>query len=119
MPSKDPRQRLQDIVENCELVGIFTADMSFTTFASDAKARYAVERAILIISEAVRRLPDDVQQRHPHIDWTSAAGIGNKLRHDYDAVDSAIVWNTVTKDLPMLRHAAEEKMRRFAAAGGG
>jgi len=116
MPSKDPRQRLQDIIENCVLVEIFTADMSFTTFAGDAKVRYAVERAILIISEAVRRLPDDIRLRHPHIDWAAAAGIGNKLRHDYETVDPAIVWNTVEKSVPLLRTAAEKEIH-FLDAG--
>jgi uncharacterized protein with HEPN domain len=118
MPSKDPRQRLQDIIENCELAKIFAAEMSLPAFASDAKVRYAVERAIMIVSEAVRRLPDDIKHRHPHIDWAAAAGIGNKLRHDYDAIDAAILWNTVTKSLPLLRRAAEDEMRRLAAASG-
>ena len=118
MPSKDPRQRLQDIIENCELARIFTAETSLSAFVSDAKVRYAVERAIMIVSEAVRRLPDDIKHRHPHIDWAAAAGIGNKLRHDYDSLDSEILWNTVTKSLPVLRRAAEEEMRRLAAAGG-
>lgn len=46
MPSKDPRQRLQDIIENCALVETFTAGTSLAAFASDAKVRYAAEEEI-------------------------------------------------------------------------
>ncbi len=31
------------------------------------------------------------------------AAIGNRLRHGYFAIDSSIVWQTITIDLPVLR----------------
>jgi len=32
-------------------------------------------------------------------------GIGNWIRHQYDKIDPAVLWETVTKDLPMLKSA--------------
>jgi uncharacterized protein with HEPN domain len=59
MPSKNPAQRLRDIVENIDAIAKFTAGMTLDDFVGDRKTVYAVTRALEIISEAARRLPDD------------------------------------------------------------
>jgi Ribonuclease HepT-like len=48
-----------------------------------------VERAVQIISEAVRALPAELTERHPEIEWEKIASIGNILRHEYQRVDPA------------------------------
>jgi uncharacterized protein with HEPN domain len=60
MSSKNPAQRLRDIIDNINAIRAFTADMSFGDFIGDRKTVYAVTRALEIISEASRRLPDDL-----------------------------------------------------------
>jgi uncharacterized protein with HEPN domain len=77
MPSRKPAQRLQDILDNIDAVRSFVGRGSLEDLVSDLKTRYAVERALEIISEASRRLPDDLRQRHPGIDWRALAGLGN------------------------------------------
>ncbi len=69
MPSKNPAQRLRDLVDNVDAIEGFTAEMDFETFASDRKTVYAVVRALEIVSEASRRLPPELKERHPEIDW--------------------------------------------------
>jgi uncharacterized protein with HEPN domain len=68
MSSKNPAQRLRDIIENIDAIRSFIAGMSFEKFAGDRKTVYAVMRALEIISEASRRLPGDLKLRHPEID---------------------------------------------------
>jgi len=65
MPSKNPAQRLSDILENISAIQVFTADLDFQAFREDRKTAYAVVRALEIISEASRRLPDELLSRHP------------------------------------------------------
>jgi uncharacterized protein with HEPN domain len=67
MPSKHPSQRLTDILENIQAIVEFTAGMSFEVYSRDRKTVYAVTRALEIISEASRRLPEALKQRHPTI----------------------------------------------------
>jgi uncharacterized protein with HEPN domain len=93
---------LQDVLDNIDLAIRFSATRTEAELANDLMALYAVEHAILIVSEAIRRLPEDLKARHPEIDW-AAAGIGNKIRHDYDAMDVGILLNTVRDSLPGLR----------------
>jgi uncharacterized protein with HEPN domain len=56
MPSKNPAQRLSDIIENIEAIQAFTAGLDLPAFRADRKTVYAVVRALEIISEATRRL---------------------------------------------------------------
>jgi len=74
-----------------------------------------VERCIEIVSEASRRLPPDLKDRHPAIPWQKIAGIGNVLRHDYDVVNDATIWHTATIDLLPLKAAVATLLRGFEA----
>ena len=58
MPSKNPAQRLADIIDNVDDIHAFTAALDFQAFRTDRKTVYAVVRAPEIISEASRRLPN-------------------------------------------------------------
>ena len=46
-------------------------------------------RGIEIILEASRAIPDDIKGTRPEIPWRKVAGIGNVMRHDYDASRTA------------------------------
>lgn len=55
MPSKDPVQRFEDILENIVLIEEFTKGMNANSFLEDLKTRNATERCIERISEAARK----------------------------------------------------------------
>ena len=116
MPSKNPTQRLRDIVDNIDAIEMFTDGMDLLTFAADRKTVYAVVRALEIVSEASRRLPDDLKGRFPQIDWVAVAAAGNLYRHEYEGVDENLIWHTVRHDLAALRAAAIEMERGPGAA---
>jgi uncharacterized protein with HEPN domain len=63
-----------------------------------------------IISEASRRLPDDMKARYPGIAWKQIAAAGNVYRHDYEDVAAQLVWNTVQQALPPLRAVIEAEL---------
>ena len=115
MPSKNPAQRLSDIKDNVDAIAAFTAELDFQAFRVERKTVYAVVRALEIISEASRRLPDELLQRHPEMDWAAIAAAGNVYRHEYEAVDEALLWHTVRHDLASLRSVAEEELLRLRA----
>jgi uncharacterized protein with HEPN domain len=64
---------------------------------------YAVTRCLEIISEASRRLPEELKARHPAIEWREMAASGNFYRHEYEHVAARRVWETLTHHLPPLR----------------
>lgn len=90
----------------------FTAGMDFEAFRSHPMAVAAVERKLQIISEAAIRLADEAERLCPGVPWRDIRGIGNQLRHAYERIDLATIWNTVTDDLPALKAAVEATLKR-------
>lgn len=60
---------VQDILEAMVNAVKFIENMSYDEFAQDTKTVYAVLRAIEIIGEATKNIPDDVRKRYPEIPW--------------------------------------------------
>ena|SRR5260221_457765 len=113
MPSKSPAQRLKDIVDNIDAIRAFTAGMTVDGFVRDRKTVYAVTRALEIISESSRRLPDDFKASNLSIDWPAVAAAGNVYRHEYELVDDALLWHTVQHGLEQLRHVSSVELQRL------
>ena len=97
MPSKPVDTALRDILHHIDLAAKFSAGFDRASFKYDIKTVYAVTRCLEIISEASRRLPDDVKARHPAIAWKQMTGAGNVYRHDYEDVAAEFVWETVER----------------------
>jgi uncharacterized protein with HEPN domain len=114
MPSDDcPIGPLADIRENISLAFSFIGGASLAQFLADRRTVYAVTRCLEIISEASRRLPDELKTRHPHIRWRGMAGAGNVYRHDYEQILDRAVWDTVQGSLTPLLAVVEEELRRL------
>jgi len=101
--SRSPAQRLADIRDNIDAALAFVEGQSLEQFVADQKTVYAVVRALEIISEASRHVPDAIKQRFPETQWRAIADSGNVFRHVYESVSLRIVWQTVQGDLLPLR----------------
>lgn len=112
MPSKSPAQRFQDILDNIAAIREFVSGMDIDGFLASRRTTYAVTRALEIISEASRRLPEDFKARNSSIDWVAIAAAGNVYRHEYEAVDDALLWHTAKHSLDALDVAVREELRR-------
>ena len=69
-------------------------------------------RSLEIISEASRRLSDELKARHPDIPWKEMAAVVNFYRHNYEEVTSLRVWKTLREDFPPLRAVVEQELTR-------
>lgn len=105
--ARDAGPVLHDILETIALIETALAGKSREDFGKDDILRLAIQRAIEIISEASRHIPDDLLSHAPQIPWRSIRGIGNVLRHEYHRVADDIIWNVIVRDLPALRIAVE------------
>jgi uncharacterized protein with HEPN domain len=108
LPSEKPLLRLYDILENVDRIQRYTESYTFDRFAEDSKCQDAVERCLLRISEAARKLEGIVDVIAPEQPWSDVRAVGNVLRHEYDAVDPVVIWQIVEKDLVPLRLAVEK-----------
>jgi len=91
MLSNKEQAALLDIHHNILAAQRFTAGLSLDRFKNSDLHFYAVSRALEIISEASRRLPESFREKHAHLPWKQIMGIGNVFRHNYDNVVETIV----------------------------
>ena len=88
----------------------WSAGHSRDSFAADIQLVYAVTRCLEIVSEASRRLPQAMRDRHPELPWRAIMDVGNFYRHAYDNVSEDLVWRTVRERLPALVTAVEAEI---------
>ena len=71
---------------------VYTVGLSYEQFLGDEKTIDAVIRNFEIIGEAANRLPEEIRDQHPNIDWHRIRGFRNRIVHDYMGIDYKIVW---------------------------
>ena len=102
--------RLTDIIEAIEHIRSVMAGVTLDAFEVDWQKRWLVERGIEIISEASRRLTDELKARHPEIPWSKVAGIGNVIRHDYERIAPDVLWRLSQDELAPLEKVCREEL---------
>jgi len=99
---RDFRLYLEDIVEAIGRIQRYTAGQSFPQFSEDEKTVDAVVRNLEVIGEAVKRIPEEMRQKHPSMEWKKIAGLRDILVHEYFGIDAEIIWDIVQNKLPPL-----------------
>ena len=90
--SKSPRLRLLHMRDEIENLGRELADLHIETWRESYSLRRTTERAIQIVSEAARALPEELRERYPDVPWADIIAIGNPLRHEYHRIDDKVLW---------------------------
>src|SRR6266849_3062993 len=85
------------------------------TFLHDETLKRAFVRSLEIIGEAVKQLPNDIKERHSHLEWRAMAGMRDRLIHGYFGVDYDIVWDVVINKIPILQREVEHILRQEGA----
>ena len=94
---------IEDILDAMNKAEILLVEVTFEQFETDFRINYAVVRALEIVGEATKRLPESLRQKYPDIPWRGMAGMRDRIIHAYDTVDLEIVWDVVKKDLPEIK----------------
>jgi uncharacterized protein with HEPN domain len=94
---------IEDILDGMDKAEILLEGVAFSQFETDFRINFAVVRALEIIGEAVKRLPEELGQKYPDIPWKGMAGMRDRIIHGYDNVDLQIVWDVVKRDIPQIK----------------
>jgi uncharacterized protein with HEPN domain len=109
MPSDVPIERLTDIITNIDRVRSHLKDVT-PGAEFDEKTRDAVERCLERISEAAKKLGSAIEEAQPNIPWRNIRGLGNVLRHEYDAVGDVAIKHIIEQELGPLRQACVDEL---------
>ena len=94
---------IEDIIDSMDKMKEFTENMSYQDFIKDEKTIFAVVRAIEIIGEGVKNIPEFLRKKYPEIPWKDMAGMRDRSIHGYFGVKLDIVWDTAKVEIPDLK----------------
>jgi uncharacterized protein with HEPN domain len=105
MAKRTPRHRLFDILNAMRHIEKIVAGLDQAAFMADSIRYRAVERELEIISEAGRAIDEEDREAFPDVPWRRIADIGNILRHQYEDIAPALIWEIAAHGLEPLKVA--------------
>jgi len=109
---RDPRERLRDILDAIDAIERYR-DRDKVEFERNELLQVWFLHQLQIIGEAARALPEETRALAPDIPWLKIIGMRNILVHGYFGIDTDVVWDTVTQDIPALKPAVERLLQRL------
>src|SRR5262245_54840589 len=113
---RDARAYLIDIIAACEAITEAARGLDLDGYKRSRLVRSSVEREFIAIGEAIaalaRSAPDllsEITRARRIVDFR------NQLIHSYAAVDDALVWAIVERDVVILRGECEGITRRLGS----
>lgn len=102
---------IEDIIDAITKATKFVEGVSYEEFTKDDKTIFAVIRAIEIIGETAKNIPEDTKKGYPEIPWKRMAGMRDKVIHGYFGVDIKVVWNTIKEEIPEVKSLFEKMLK--------
>ena len=96
---------IDDMLDAISKMQKFLSDFDFEAFSKDDKTQFAVIRALEIIGEASKKIPNNIKISYSDVPWREISGMRDKLIHDYFGVDIDVVWKTAVEDIPSVVHS--------------
>ena len=102
----------KDILDRIGRIEEYTKG-GYDEFRQSTLIQDGVERAFLVIGEAVKRLDPALKDDYPHIPWRSLAGFRDMLAHQYDRIRHEAVWEYIGENLPPPKSAMRAMLARL------
>jgi len=102
LPEEKDAALLWDMLNAATEIVQFVEGVKYTEFQSNKMLRYAVERQVLVIGEAAKRVSVVFKDSCPQIPWTAIVGQRNILAHEYGEVLIERIWRVSTVFVPEL-----------------
>ena len=99
---KDDWVYIQHILDEIEYLQSIRETVTFEELTTNRTMEHAVTRALEIIGEASKNIPEQVKRAYPHIPWKFMTGLRNKIIHGYFAINYEIVLDVIQHKLPDL-----------------
>ena len=109
--SKNYKEYLQDIKQAIAKIEKYTKNLTFTQFKNNELVIDGVVRNLEIIGEAAKKLPNQIKEKTPDIEWKKIAGLRDILIHEYFGVDLDIIWDIIKNKLPELKKRINQTLK--------
>ena len=101
---------LKKIVDYCDRIDNNPHRYGYSkrSFEEDYLFQDACCMCIVQIGELVALLSDEAKQKNQSIPWRAIKDTRNFYVHNYGSIDIDTVWETLNKDIPVLKKACEQ-----------
>ncbi|MCL2814207.1 MAG: DUF86 domain-containing protein [Oscillospiraceae bacterium] len=107
MQGKD-RIIIQRIINYINEVKEYVGSMIAEEFLQDRKTITACAFSVSQIGELTKEISSETQTKYDNIPWQAIRGMRNKIVHDYEHINLAVLWGTIEKSLPELKTNLEK-----------
>lgn len=83
----------RDILRETEFLTMETARITLGVFLADEVKKRAFVRSLEIIGEVAKKIPQNIRDEYPEVEWKKISGMRDRLIHNYGGVDYFIVWD--------------------------
>jgi len=105
--SRSPQFYLEDILQSTNKILRYLESTDYEAFFGDEMKFDAVMRNLQVIGEAVKKIPLEIQENYPLVEWRKIAGLRDIIVHAYFGLEDAIIWDVVTNKVPLLKIQVE------------
>ncbi|MFZ4578125.1 MAG: DUF86 domain-containing protein [Myxococcota bacterium] len=117
--SRDVVARLDDMIDAAQLIIEWTRDATGDDLQADIGLRYQIERALEVLGEAAKHVPDPVRAMAPGFPWRKACGLRDMLAHAYFDIDPDVLSAVGLDALPAALPALFELRARIGGERSG
>jgi len=110
--SLSPLEYLRHIVDEADYLAVTVEGLTSGEFMLDETIKRAFVRSLEIIGEAAKKVPSELRQKYPQVEWRSMTAMRDRLIHGYFGVDYDIVWDVVANKMPVVRKQVEEILQQ-------
>ncbi len=94
---------LGHILEETDYLLSESKNISYSEFEKNATLKRSFVRALEVIGEAAKNIPDDFREKYPQIRWKDMAGLRDILIHRYFGINYNMLWDIVKNQVPELK----------------
>ena len=105
------RALLDDMMEAAAGIALILAATHREALLSDEVKKAAILHHLSVIGEAAGRVSVVIRDKYSDIPWAQIVSQRNRVVHEYFGIDWALVWKTVSEDLPALNRRLGEIVR--------
>ena len=102
MPKKHDVVRLRHILNAAQKATQYSKGKMKEEVISDEVLFLALIRLVEIIGEAASKLSPEFKERNSQIAWRDIVNTRHRLIHGYEDIDTDVVWQIISNDLPPL-----------------
>lgn len=99
---------LKKVLDEINVIEEIISGYDQSSFLESEKTKRAACMTLINIGELVKSITDQFRKQYSGVPWREISGMRDIAAHKYQTLKMERVWNTVKKDIPLLKTQIEK-----------